>query len=312
MRSTPTRWRVPTAGSSLVDCGGAGDPSCWAALEIAVQRSGHRIEDVREVVLTHYHSDHAGPLQWLVQRSGCVVAGHPAHAHFTDAGERPQEIAAARRRRARAEGVPADALELYADVSEETEGIDAPVHPRRLLREGDLISTVHGSWRVLEIPGHCPSHIALHQPDTGMLIVGDLLATEFRPWYDYGYSPDPVAETLSSLDRIESLPELSLVLPGHGRPLADTPALVELHRTGINSRLEAVRRAVAEGSHTGYDVTRAVFGDQLSDIEIVWRTGETASYLRHERLAGRIERGETDGVFRYALVAEVEAGDPAG
>ena len=32
------------------------------------------------------------------------------------------------------------------------------------------------------------------------MILGDLLAPVFAPWYDYGYSPDPVAEFLGSLE----------------------------------------------------------------------------------------------------------------
>ena len=96
-------------GVTLVDCGGGGDPSYHEALEAALTAIGQAVEDVRLVVLTHYHSDHAGALQWLIERSGCEVAGHPDYAHFTDGGERPAQIAAARRRRAQAEGVPAAA-----------------------------------------------------------------------------------------------------------------------------------------------------------------------------------------------------------
>jgi glyoxylase-like metal-dependent hydrolase (beta-lactamase superfamily II) len=298
----------PDGGVVLIDCGGGGDPTCRAALEIALNRSGHEVEDVREVVLTHYHSDHAGPLEWLAERSGCVISGHADHAHFTDASERPDEIEAARRRRAGAEGVPAELLEMYSDVREERDGVDSPFHPRRALREGDTVVSVHGTWRVLETPGHCPSHICLYQPETGILFVGDVLAPDFRPWFDYGYSPDPVGEMNASLDRLDALTNLTLVLPGHGRPLADVAGILALHRSGLADRQRAVREAVADGAQTGLGVTHAVFGDELPPLEAVWRLGETICYLRHDRLAGRIERKEENGRFRYELATD----DPAG
>jgi glyoxylase-like metal-dependent hydrolase (beta-lactamase superfamily II) len=295
---------VAEGGVVLVDCGGGGDPSCHAALERALAESGHRVEDVRAVVLTHYHSDHAGALEWLVDRTGCAVLGHPDYAHFTDGGERPDEIAAARRRRAAAEGVPHDELEAYADVSEERDGIDAPVHPGIALREGDTVKSSLGTWQVLETPGHCPSHICLLEPRSRTLIVGDLLAHEFHPWFDYGYSADPVAETATSLARLAELGELALVLPGHGRPLDDASALIAMHQRELQSRLDAVRAAVAGGATTGYEINQAVFGPDLSESDVVWRLAELLAYLRHERLANRIERRtDSAGVFRYALVA---------
>lgn len=296
----------------LVDCGGGGHPSCHTALEAAIAGTGHTLEDVCSVVLTHYHSDHAGPLAWLVEQTGCQVLGHPDHAHFTDAAERPREISAARRRRAAAEGVPAGSLDAYADVREETDGIDAAVHPHVRLREGDTIDSALGVWTVLETPGHCPSHIVLHEPVSRTAIVGDLLSHEFHPWFDYGYSPDPVAETLASLDRVEALGEPALVLPGHGRALDDVAGLLEMHRTGLADRLHATRTAIADGASSGHEINSAVFGAELTDVDAVWRLAEILSYLRHDRLAGRIARvtGE-DGIFRYALAADRVSGSTA-
>lgn len=289
-------------GVTLVDCGGGGDPSYHRALDEALTRTGHRVEDVRLVVLTHYHSDHAGALEWLIERSGCEVAGHPDYAHFTDGGERPAVIEAARRRRAEAEGVPAGDLGDVASTSEETDGIDAPIHPGQALREGDTVTSSAGTWQVFETPGHCPSHICLHEPDRGIVLVGDLLSLEFHPWFDYGYSQDPVHETLGSLDRLEALGEQRLVLPGHGRALEDVPALIAEHRAGIAERLGLVREAVAAGAANGYEITIALFGPDLGVSDLSFRLTEVLAYLRHERLAGRIVRETgTGGRFRYLL-----------
>ena len=46
-------------GLCLVDCGTSLDPA-WEALERAFELAGERIEDVRLLVCTHLHADHAG------------------------------------------------------------------------------------------------------------------------------------------------------------------------------------------------------------------------------------------------------------
>ena len=47
-------------GITLVDCGTAGDPTCWDALLNGLAETGHGIADVTDLVITHAHSDHFG------------------------------------------------------------------------------------------------------------------------------------------------------------------------------------------------------------------------------------------------------------
>jgi glyoxylase-like metal-dependent hydrolase (beta-lactamase superfamily II) len=220
---------------------------------------------------------------------------HPDTAHFYDGTREPARIEAARRRRAVAEGVPDDVLAHYGDTAEEVDGVLSAVEPSQPLRDGDAI----GPWRVLETPGHCPSHICL--VDGSSIILGDLLAPVFAPWFDYGYSNDPVAEFLGSLDRVEALGPFALALPGHGRVLEDMPAIIADHRAGVAGRLDATVEAIRAGDANAYTITSTVFGE-LDPIAKVWRLTEIACYLRHLRLAGVVERTVlADGRFRYAL-----------
>ena len=96
----------PDGGVTLVDCGSAGDDSCCDALVTAIARAGHDVTDVRELIVTHAHSDHFGVARQLVAESGCVMRMHPAHEAFTDGRNEPERIQAARRRRSLREGVP--------------------------------------------------------------------------------------------------------------------------------------------------------------------------------------------------------------
>jgi glyoxylase-like metal-dependent hydrolase (beta-lactamase superfamily II) len=283
-------------GPLLVDCGSAGHPSLQEGLAVALGLAGVGVADIRTLVATHMHSDHIGLVRWIVDESHCTFRGHPNTAHFYDALNDPDRIRVARTRRALQEGVPAAEVGPYGDVREEILGAMAVVEPEPLL-DGDHV----GPWRVLETPGHAQSHVCLIDADRSIIVLGDLLAPRFIPWFEYGYSEDPVAELLHSLDRVEALGSFDLALVGHGRPLEDVPAAIAGYREGIAERLEATAQAVGEGPAGAYVLAERVLGAQ-PPLTAVFALTEVASYLRHLRLAGVVRRDEDgDGRFLYTL-----------
>lgn len=286
-------------GIMLVDCGSAGDPSCAAALDGALAQAGYTLADVRVLAATHVHSDHVGLARRVLDESGAALWAHPDDGHFYDAMREPGRVRAARERRARREGVPSGRLAAYADVREELEGAQAAVAPDQPLVEGARLASSLGDWEVIETPGHAPSHVCLLQRERGLAITGDLVCVVFVPWMDYGYSADPLAETLGSLDRLEGLGPLHLALPGHGRPLADVPRIVDGHWTGYAARLDAVRAALKARPDGGYALTTRVFGEER-DFEAVGHLSEVLSHLAHLRRRGEAVRDEApDGSYRY-------------
>lgn len=286
---------------TLVDCGTAGDPTCWDALVGGLALTGHGIEDVTDLVVTHAHSDHFGLATRVVAESGCTMWMHPAHEAFTDGALEPERIYAARERRARAEGVPEGVLPQYADTGEETDFALSPLPPFRELRGGMRIPSALGAWDVLETPGHCPSHICLYQPQERLLILGDLVSRIFAPWYDYGYTPDPIAELAASLDLVADL-DVDLALPGHGRPIEDLDEIIEMHRDELTSHLELVAAEVGRQPGPAYEIGLRAFGPTATMMAEVGRLQEAMACLRHLRLEGRVVREELpSGVFRYEL-----------
>jgi len=288
----------PDGGVTLVDCGSAGHDSCWDALVTAIARAGHDVTDVRELIVTHAHSDHFGLARQLVEQTGCVMRMHPAHEAFTDGMLEPERIRAARRRRSLREGVPEEVVHLYEDVREETEGAQAPLPAFEPLREGDTFESVHGPWVTIETPGHAPSHLVFHQPESRVLLVADLISRTFAPWFDYGYTGDTVAEFADSLARTAAL-DVDVSLPGHGRPIEDHHELVASHRHDLAKRLDDTVAAVAQGPTHAYGLCARVFEPAGTDQGAVWQMVEMVAYLRHLRLTGRIVRDDSGETFAY-------------
>jgi glyoxylase-like metal-dependent hydrolase (beta-lactamase superfamily II) len=84
--------------------------------------------------------------------------------------------------------------------------------PSGLLKDGDVIDLGGRRLSVLHTPGHSPGHIALHEPDRGYLVTGDVL---YRgTLYAFYESTDPVAFA-QSISRLCGLDSVTTILPGH-------------------------------------------------------------------------------------------------
>ena len=142
-------------GITLVDCGTAGDPPAGMPSSAGSPRraTGSRTSPISSSP-TRTRITSASRHR-VVAESGCTMWMHPAHEAFTDSALEPERIHAARERRARAEGVPEDVIDQYADTGEETDfaltplpaftelhsGMQVPVRARPVGRPRDARAT---------------------------------------------------------------------------------------------------------------------------------------------------------------------------
>lgn len=206
---------VNTAGGIvLVD---AGMDSTGRDVEVALERSFRaRPEDVRTILLTHWHNDHAAGARAVQERSAAQVCYH--------AGDEPElsgKTAKAGLRGWLSERVP----ELGPLVL--VKGLLGEATPRsvradRLVRDGDRVS---GDFEVIETPGHTPGHVSYYYAPERILFAGDALAViggrlrfMARP-----VTPDLTAARRSMKRCLER--PADHVCPGHRAPLSsDTHA----------------------------------------------------------------------------------------
>jgi glyoxylase-like metal-dependent hydrolase (beta-lactamase superfamily II) len=277
-------------GVVLVDTG-MHEPGSIAHLERALDRVGLGIEHVRLIVCTHAHVDHCGQAPPIAERAGCEVWMHPDHGHHTAALRDPEQALARRVVVAHQSGVPADSVQRWIERRRsQGSGQAGTLVVARGLTDGATVATDLGEWRVVETPGHAPSHICLYQPERRLLISGDHLLGRVSLYFDAGYTPDPVAEFLQSLDKVEAL-DARLVLAGHGRPFTDLPGHVAANRALVGERLDAVAAALGGGARTVYEVAHDVYGDRFTEITASWLLSKTVCYLTHLERQALAKRG---------------------
>jgi glyoxylase-like metal-dependent hydrolase (beta-lactamase superfamily II) len=305
-------WAIAAgSGVVLVDTG-MHEPGSLAQLERALEEVNLRLEHVRLVVCTHAHSDHWGQAAPICQRAGCELWLHPNHRHATAAATDPDAVLARRIEIARQSGVPAEALGRYAERHrrESRSGVARVIEPDRPLTDGVRVDSDLGTWITYETPGHSPSHVCLFQPEHRLLISGDHVLGRISLYYDYGWTPDPVGEFLSSLDRLDTL-DVRLGLSGHGRPFVDVHGHIAASRQLVEQRLDALRHALARRPATAAELAPLIHdGERLTEENASWLLSETLCYLEHLLRAGQVTREVDGGAVRWRA-AEPENLDTA-
>jgi len=268
------------SGLVLVDCGQGGHPTGLEALAVALQPTDHELGDVRDLVVTHYDTDHMGNLGAVKAASDCVVWAHPRCEAFFEVVEHPDQAERRRRLMAIAGGAQGELVESVASVREEVEGADAPVRPDRLLEDGLILDTAVGGWRVVELPGHSPAQVGLWHEDQRMLISGDVMVSTFSAFGDAEGSDDPIEEWRTSIERVHAL-DAGIAFPGHGRPITEVATLADRYRTEFTRHLDATEALL---NHEPLDAA-AVMNLRYAGMDVpslaVWRFLETQNYLTH-------------------------------
>jgi len=296
-------WAIAAGdGVVLVDTG-MHEPGSMAELERAMAQVGLSVDQVRLLVCTHAHIDHWGQAATIRDRAGCEFWLHPNHRHGYATATDPEFALARRVEIGRQSGVPDAVLRRYAERARGmASGIARVIEPDRSLVGGVEIETDLGGWTAFETPGHAPSHVCLFQAERRLLISGDHLLGRISLYFDFGWTPDPIGEFLSSLDVVDEL-DARLALSGHGKPFIDVHGHVEANRTLVRERLDLALGALRHGAKPAIEIGASVFGADVMATDTGWRLQETLCYLRHLEVEGLVFSESEGDLARWGVAA---------
>jgi glyoxylase-like metal-dependent hydrolase (beta-lactamase superfamily II) len=305
-----------TSGPVLVDSGWD-DPRSWDALRGGVRETGHEIEDVYGVLLTHVHPDHHGLSARVRAASGAWLAMHPEDAWIvsmrrnTDDGWLLQTAAVML-----SAGATEEDLADLPDLSLlHAHRPDPPALPTRLFADGDVVDVPGWTVRAVWTPGHSPGHTCFAVDGTGLLLSGDHVLPRISPHiglYDESSEADPLGDYLASLLKLRS-EAVSEVLPAHVSRFPDLTARLDSLAAHHEERLSAIADSLAAGPLTTWEITAAMpWNRKWADIVPFMKRaalGEAVAHLRHLERRGVVERVAGAWPASYRLV---EGATPAG
>jgi glyoxylase-like metal-dependent hydrolase (beta-lactamase superfamily II) len=189
------------------------------ALRSGLASLGHKLSDIKRIIISHAHADHYGLARVVVDESGASVHIHewdaPAVSANTDYRAYRELLSQA--------GVPAEGIDRMEAGYEKFKGFAHPLEQVEMLKDEDEILFEHESLTVV----HTPGSICLVRMSNRLLFASDTVLKNITP--NPVLSPDPIddkrrfqslGEYLVSLARIRALAP-TVLKGGHGDDVTD-------------------------------------------------------------------------------------------
>lgn len=260
----------------------------------------HDGDNLKRIIVTHLHPDHAGNAGWLSSEYGanvwmtreeyllCRILVADTGRETPDAGNVFY----------RAAGFRPEAMDHYHRIfGFFGKFVSALPESYRRIQDGDVVPIGSHEWEVIIGRGHSPEHACLYCAEKNLLIAGDqLLPTISSNVSVYPTEPlaNPLRDWLESLARLKNrLPADVLVLPAHGKPFRGAhwrlDDLIREHAACLDDL-----QAMCSEPRRAIDVFPALFKAKINDNNLIMATGESIAHLNYLLATDRLNV-ETDG-----------------
>jgi len=315
--------------TALLDTGVA-IPDVRDELQSGLANQGVEFGDIDEVVLTHWHPDHAGLAGEIQEAGGADVFIHESDAPIVDGRSKPlMENPDLQHETLSNWGVPDDTreelMDFFASVGAKLSGPPAEVTE---FTDGDILTIGGVTLEAVHLPGHTAgltgfafdlSEIHTDEPSTTPdtddnfdtsdgtaegLFSGDVILPEYTP--NVGGADvrvdEPLAAYAQSLVRLVER-DFAITYPGHRDQIEKTSlraaTILEHHRVRTKRVIDVLEDL---GTATPWEVSAELFGS-LSEIHILHGPGEAFAHLNHLASERVVER---DGIHYQLVDADVD------
>ena len=261
---------------------------------------------VTKIIVTHFHPDHIGLAGWLQVKTAAPVSitrteWLMSSYLYNDTECRHSDV--------QANFYAENGLEIERVKAMKQRGnsyrdaITAPPTRYQRLQENDRLTINDRSWRVLIGQGHTPEHACLYCEELGVLIAGDQVLPTITPNVTlHAAEPDtnPLKLFLETMEKLQLLPDDTLVLPSHGLPFRGLQQRLrqtrEHHVKHFNDILNALdtRKSAA-------DLLAVLFRPNLDTHQISFAMGEALAHLAYLESENKVTANTHQGIRKFQL-----------
>lgn len=282
---------------------------CRQALFAALAEHGLKPGDP-DVVLTHFHSDHAGLAPEVALDKTIYL--NTNDLNLLRDNESTQLYRTTLTNQFRAEGFSEEHLAQMTTSHPGHAYAPTPGGNYHALTNGDVLDAGGCKLQSLFLPGHTPGQMCFWVEEEGILFTADHILYNITPnitsWI--GVLDDSLGSYLDSLDKVSAY-EVKTPLPGHRQPGDTAARIVELkdhHRSRLDETLRAVKENPGEGAYLlagklTWNIRRRSTDWEDFPLPQKWfAVGECIAHLNYLRFRNQIRLEMDNGHCRYFAV----------
>jgi glyoxylase-like metal-dependent hydrolase (beta-lactamase superfamily II) len=245
---------------TLIDAGPR-TKEAMQALKDGLRQLGHRLMDIKRIIITHAHADHYGLARDVAEESGASVFIHAwdAPAVLTSSDHTAYQHLLGKA------GVPEAMIEKMINGQAKFLGWTNQLDSVETLEDEQEIEFEHESLMVVHTPGHTPGSISLARLSSRTIFTSDTVLKNITP--NPVLSPDPydeskrfqsLGEYLVSLARLRSLSP-TLLHGGHGDDVTDYEEHFHRLYRHTQTRQSKLLGLITRDGTTAWDASQKLF-----------------------------------------------------
>jgi glyoxylase-like metal-dependent hydrolase (beta-lactamase superfamily II) len=289
---------------SLLDTG-PNFPGTFDVLKESIKAIGSSIEEIKDVVVTHFHADHCGLAGRIQEISGAAVLiseiEYLSVGSYQEGEARIEKVASF----CAEHGMDGDAVRELKAAFRVFKKATLPFRADDFLREGESVRLGSMDLEILKTPGHTRGHMCLFCRERGILLSGDHILPHITPNISADLlAPEfhPLASFIEALQSLRKLP-VREVLPAHGEPFTDMPGRVDEILSHHRERKDLILASLKRSPKTSMEIGRVLFSGDLDAFNQLLAVNEVFVHLKELEEEGKIEKNKENGRFVYALRA---------
>ena len=301
-------------GCLLIDTG-TNTPATAETLQASLAQLGVRFADLRYVVITHFHSDHAGLAGLIQQHSAAEIIMHKDSKRFLglwndEEGQGPVSIAPDAF--FLQHGLPAESMEAFRTMRQRFRTLTLPFQVTCPVDDHEVFRLGAREFHMLFTPGHAVGHLCVYCPQLRVAFTGDHILQRITPNISIQSEQhplhlneryNPLHDFLLSLDKMRQL-DFTLGLPSHGALLTDPKGRIEALVAHHEQRLQTMLDTISDGPKTAYAVAQHAFPNRHEPFDHWLMLGETLAHLALLEARKQLERIRDNGHMLFQRVPE--------
>jgi len=273
---------------TLIDCG-VYTPKALESLTDQLRNFGLELGDVKQILITHAHPDHCGLASVVKKYSNAKVYLH--EKEINKAMDRAEHLKRIELHLAYY-GLPEDLRHEMHNYFKWQLDFVQPLKKFEVIEDGHIFTFDGAELQVILTPGHAIGHLCYFEKSDRLLFSGDLmLGSLLEP-----ISIEPYRRERGLVDYIESLKKLSslnisLILPGHGKPMSDIEAHLKRIANNHQQRKKQILDIIkGEGKITPFRIASRLW----PKLNMFLGISEVLGYIDLLIMEGKVQEDQTE------------------